>query len=291
MTETLSPRHPGQPLPTEVPPVVHSPSGEQRSKAQGSLILPAETDPDHPDERSAVREMFGRHFRGGLIIVTYCIKTRCIRQFYQRDFIYLSGLMHTLDKYRHLRGVDQALLDDTAAQLAGCLETTLESFRGRRQQAQALVAEQAAIDPPIRYPLAVQLDVPIISPSAHSYMEMLAAADDAFAALEKCWLLALIDTRVRKLEEAALRQSIRLVSSVVRRCRDDMTRHVRSIWPPTEGRKGPVHVVTPAQAVAGVPPPGARSSATPNAETVAANTPEASDSSLQPIFQDMQDAA
>ncbi len=291
MTETLSPLHSGQPrLATEVPHVVHNPPTEPRPKTRSSLVLPVGTGPERPDERSAAKEMFGRHFRGGLIIVTYCIKTRCVRQFYQRDFVYLSGLMHTLDKYRQLSGVDQALLDDTAAQLAGCLETTLESFRGRRQQALALVAEQAAIDPPIRYPLAVRLEVPIISPSARSYMEMLAAADDAFAALEKCWLLALIDTRVRKLEEAALRQSIRLVSSVVRRCRDDMTRHVRSVWPPTGHRNAAVHVVTPARAGAGVPPPGARSGLVPDTEKTT-HTPEASDLAILPVFHDMQDAA
>ena len=62
---------------------------------------------------------------------------------------------------------------------------------------------------PIRYADPVTVSAPIVHPAARTYLRVLSTADDAFASLERAWLLGLVDTRARRIEEARFRKALR----------------------------------------------------------------------------------
>ncbi|MEY4564375.1 MAG: hypothetical protein RLZZ618_3652 [Pseudomonadota bacterium] len=203
---------------------------------------PTFSDPANPEQQRSARELFGSHFRTGVIVVPYTLKTRRVRQFYKRDFVFLSVMLAALDTYRHVRGIDLGLLDRAHAEVGEALLAGLDVVQLAQQRMHDLIVHAGLPQLDIRYPHAVTLEVPVVSPTARQYMDLLLGADNAFAAAEKAWLLGAIDVRMRKAEESSFRQSIRLVVAVVRSCRQRMVEHIHAL-PPRAPRVLPLHVV------------------------------------------------
>jgi len=95
-----------------------------------------------------------------------------------------------------------------------------------------VLAAQGLADVPIRYAAPVTVSAPIVHPAARTYLRVLSTADDAFASLERAWLLGLVDTRARRIEEARFRKALRGIGTRVREQYSAMARALREARAP-----------------------------------------------------------
>ena len=73
---------------------------------------PTYFDPHKPEAQVGVTQLFGAGFRDGVVEIDYMLCTRTPRQMYRRDFVYISRLLYSLERYRTIRSADVARLDE-----------------------------------------------------------------------------------------------------------------------------------------------------------------------------------
>src|SRR5262249_25036952 len=161
-------------------------------------------------------------FKGGVITMKFVLQTQRMKQFYRRDFVYLSQMLYAIEMYRGIRGVAMAKLEHVEQAIAKKLDAVRKLFVQASKEAAALINANGHGDTQIAYPTPVQYRTPIISPFAREYMEILKLADDAFARLHTCHLLGLVDTKRKFGTEANYRKAVRAISEVVRLSRIEL---------------------------------------------------------------------
>lgn len=159
----------------------------------------------------------------------YEMQTPRIKQFYRRDFVYLSQLLYALNTYREIRGVEPAKIDAAEMNVGKKLDAVMALMKRTVNEAETAIRMNNHEGTPIDFAYPVCYKAPIISPYAREYLEVLVAADDAFKMVNKAWLLGLIDPKQRSQKEFTLRKAIRAIAEVVRLQRIEMAKHVRSI--------------------------------------------------------------
>lgn len=177
------------------------------------------------------RSSFAKGFRGGRLLLPCEIHTARARQFYRRHFEQLSQWLSGLDRARHFRDVDPRLVDGAEAAIAIRLSEAHARCTEVSVQATAQLQSGGLADIPIHYTASVAIAVPIIHPQARVCLEAVLAADGAFAAVERLWLLGHIDTRQRRAKETVLRQALRSIAAEVRQQYSAMARAVRGERP------------------------------------------------------------
>jgi len=207
------------PFPTSFPPALQpdalmpSPSPE----------APARPRPGPPPSRASAKA-----FRGGVVTVACELRTPRVVQFYRRDFTPISHWLDGLDRARDLRPIDPRAVHQAERLVSAHLAAVQEAFDGAVQRTDSLLAAQGLADVPIRYATPVTVSAPIVHPAARTYLRVLSAADDAFASLERAWLLGLVDTRARRIEEARFRKALRGTATLVREQYSAMARVLRA---------------------------------------------------------------
>ncbi|ARN20551.1 hypothetical protein [Piscinibacter gummiphilus] len=198
------------PLPPEA--LVPSPSAE----------APARPRPAPPSARAPAKA-----FRRGVVTVACELRTPRVVQFYRRDFTPISHWLDALDRARDFRHVDPRAAHEAERVVSAHLAAAQDVFEGAVQRSDGLIAAQGLADVPIRYADPVTVAAPIVHPAARTYLRVLSTADDAFASLERAWLLGLVDTRARRIEEARFRKVLRGISTRVREQYSAMARVLR----------------------------------------------------------------
>jgi len=203
------------PLPPEV--LVPSPSAE----------APTRPRPASPPARAPAKA-----FRRGVVTVACELRTPRVVQFYRRDFTPISHWLDGLDRARDYRHVDPRAVHEAERVVSAHLAAVQDVFDGAVQRTDALLAAQGLADVPIRYAAPVTVSAPIVHPAARTYLRVLSTADDAFASLERAWLLGLVDTRARRIEEARFRKALRGIGTRVREQYSAMARALREARAP-----------------------------------------------------------
>jgi hypothetical protein len=167
------------------------------------------------------------------VVTVACeLRTPRVVQFYRRDFTPISHWLDGLDRARDFRHVDPRAVHEAERVVLAHLAAVQEVFDGAAQRSDGLLAAQGLADVPIRYADPVTVSAPIVHPAARTYLRVLSAADDAFASLERAWLLGLVDTRARRIEEARFRKALRGISTRVREQYSAMARALREARAP-----------------------------------------------------------
>ena len=190
---------------------------------------PTYFDPHKPESQVSVTELFGAGFRDGVVEIDYMLCTRTPRQMYRRDFVYISRLLYSLERYRTIRSADAARFDEFEQKVVRKLDGVRQLIGRTLREANALIAANVQPAHHITYPRAMRYRAPIISPYAREYMEVLSDADRAYAQIEVAFLLGLIDRHKRREIETLMRKSIRAISAVVRQVRVDAVRYLDSL--------------------------------------------------------------
>lgn len=190
---------------------------------------PAYFNPHQPDAQVGVTQLFGSGFRDGVVEIDYMLCTRTPRQMYRRDFVYISRLLYSLERYRTIRSADMARLDECEQKVVRKLDGVRQLVARTLREANALIAANVQPAHHITYPRAMRYRAPIISPYAREYMEVLTDADRAYAQIEVAFLLGLIDRHKRREIEVLMRKAIRAISAVVRQVRVEAVRYVDSL--------------------------------------------------------------
>jgi len=200
---------------------------------------------------------FAKGFRGGRLLLPCEIHTARARQFYRRHFEQLSQWLSGLDRVRHFRDVDPRLVDEAEAAIAIRLREAHARCTEVSVQAAAQLQSGGLADIPIHYTASAAIAVPIIHPQARVCLEAVLAADGAFAAIERLWLLGHIDTRQRRARETVLRQALRCIAAEVRQQYSAMARAVRGERPQASVAE----------------PPASRTTASANQSLIGTSTP------------------
>lgn len=195
---------------------------------------PTYFDPHKPEAQVGVTQLFGAGFRDGVVEIDYMLCTRTPRQMYRRDFVYISRLLYSLERYRTIRSADVARLDECEQKVVRKLDSVRQLVARTLREANALIAANVQPAHHITYPRAMRYRAPIISPYAREYMEVLTDADRAYAQIEVAFLLGLIDRHKRREIEVFMRKAIRAISAVVRQVRVEAVRYVDSLRSKTD---------------------------------------------------------
>lgn len=211
-----------------------SPVPNLQPHPQPIQLFCTEGEPDAPAS-------FAKGFQGGMVLLPCEIHTLRVRQFYRRNFEQLSHWLSGLDRVRNFRDVDPRQVDAADAAIAACLKDAHARCAHASQQANTLLEAGGLADIAIHYAAPATVAVPIIHPHARTCLEVLLAADGAFATIERLWLLGQIDTRERRSREAVLRQALRSVAGEVRQQYGAMARVVRGDRPRAPAPVRPLH--------------------------------------------------
>lgn len=168
-----------------------------------------------------------RAFRRGMVTIACELRTQRVVQFYRRDFTPISHWLDALDRARDFRHVDTRTASEAEHLISAHLAAVQHLFHDSTLRIEALLAAQGLANVPIRYADPVTVAAPIVHPLAHVYLRVLSVADDAFSALERAWLLGLVDTRARRGEEARFRKALRGIATLVREQYSQMARLLR----------------------------------------------------------------
>lgn len=191
------------------------------------LPSPSAAAPARPRPASPPARVPARTFRRGVVTVACELRTPRVVQFYRRDFTPISHWLDGLDRARDFRHIDPRAVHEAERIVSAHLAAVQDVFEGAVLRSDGLLAAQGLADVPIRYADPVTVSAPIVHPAARAYLRVLSTADDAFASLERAWLLGLVDTRARRLEEARFRKALRGVSTRVREQYSAMARVLR----------------------------------------------------------------
>lgn len=181
--------------------------------------------PANQTERLAADDIFGPYFDDGIIELQYQLRTPRPKQFFKRDFVYLSQLLYSIARYRAMRiagpdgvyrEVDPGALDAVEANLNRKIDGIREFLIKKAREASALLAANGHSEMAIKYSQPVTLSAPIIAPMAREFMEILVVADEAFAKVQACYLLSLITPAAKVKAETECRRVIRALSPTVR---------------------------------------------------------------------------
>lgn len=168
-----------------------------------------------------------RPLRGGSVTVTCELRTPRVQRTYRRDFTPLGHWLQGLERARHIDGIPPGAVDQAQATIVLQLAALRAEFELSVQQSDILLSAQGLGHLPIRYASALTVAAPIVHPIARVYLDTLSAADDAFAAAERAWLMGVLDTRDRRLQEARLRKSLHRATAAVRQQYSEMARRLR----------------------------------------------------------------
>lgn len=186
-------------------------------------------DPSSPDVQVSVYDLFGPGFRDGVLEMDYMLRTKVPKSMYRRDFVYLSRLLHAMDRYRGIRSADPVRLDEQETKVAHKLDNVSKLIKKRAKEGQALLEVHKTEAATITYPRAARYRAPIISPYAREFMEILTAADSVFADLEMLFLLGAIDRKQRGVIEFEVRRACRAISAVVRQVRVETLKYIEGL--------------------------------------------------------------
>jgi len=170
----------------------------------------------HDPEPAAPDTAVARAHRGGVVTLAWELRTGPVRRSYRRDFPALSRWLGGLDRTRRFRHVPPSRHHDAAAAIRSQFDTALALFDETSRAFDTRVATAGFADVPFHDPAALTVAVPVVAPLAHRYLQLLSAADDAFASIERAWLLGLVDHRVRRQQEALLNKALHAVTAQVR---------------------------------------------------------------------------
>lgn len=190
---------------------------------------PKFANPAAPGEQLTARELFGANFNGAVVEIDYELQSRTTKSFFRRDFAYVSRLLNALENYRTIKVVDQAKLDAAEAVVTKKLDAVTELVGKKAKDAAALLEANRQAGHNIVYPRAMHFRAPIISPYAREYMEVLKHADSAYANLDLCFLMGLVDRKVKTETEALIRKAIRSISQTVQQQRAETAKYVTSL--------------------------------------------------------------
>jgi hypothetical protein len=181
--------------------------------------------PANQTERLTAEDIFGPYFDDGIIELQYELRTPRSKQFFKRDFVYLSQLLYSLARYRAMRipgpdgqyrDVNPGALDAVEANLNRKIDGIREFLTKKAREAAALLEANGHSDMAIKYSQPVVLSAPIIAPMAREFMEILQVADDTFAKVQACYLLGLLNPATKVKVEFECRRVIRALSPTVR---------------------------------------------------------------------------
>lgn len=170
----------------------------------------------HDPEPPAPDTPVARAHRGGVVTLAWELRTGPVRRSYRRDFPALSRWLGGLDRTRRFRHVPASRVHDAAAAIRSQFDTALALFDETSRAFDARVAAAGFAEVPFHDPAALTVAAPVVAPLAHRYLQLLSAADDAFASIERAWLLGLVDHRVRRQQEALLNKALHAVTAQVR---------------------------------------------------------------------------
>lgn len=190
---------------------------------------PKFTNPAAPGEQLTARELFGPNFNGAVVEIDYELQSRTTKSFFRRDFAYVSKLLNALENYRTIKVIDHGKLDAAEAIVTKKLDNVMELVGKKAKESVALLEANRQAGHNIVYPRAMHFRAPIISPYAREYMEVLKHADTAYANLDLCFLMGLVDRKIKTETEALIRKAIRSISQTVQQQRAEMAKYVTSL--------------------------------------------------------------
>ena len=195
----------------------------------GTQQRPNVFDPSRPAEKIDVVDLFGKAFQGSFIELDIELSARTPRQLFQRDFLYISRLFNSLERYRDIKGVDQAMLDTEEEKVAKKLDAVKQLVAKNVRELGALLTANQHHNAKVTNAKTVLYRAPIISPYAREYVEVLQDANEAFVQAEVAFLFGVIDRKQKQSIDKTVRQAIRAISSVVRQARAAALAHLKSV--------------------------------------------------------------
>jgi len=206
---------------------------------------------------------FAKGFQGGRVMLSCEIHTARVRQFYRRHFEQLSQWLSGLDRARGFRDVDPRQVDEAEHTIATRLHEAHARCTEVSHQAAGQLETCGLADIPIHYTTSVAVTVPIIHPQARTCLEVLLVADNAFASIERLWLLGRIDTRQRRTREADVRLALKSIAAEVRQQYSIMARILRGDRLRPAAVTGSANGSAPSGMSSPNPPPAPMSTPTP----------------------------
>ena len=157
----------------------------------------AGTTPQDVPPQQALRDtelwQLARRAHGAVLRLDFTLRTALVRQVFRRDFVFVSRQLHALESSRRVQGLDRACLNDALAALQRRADDVHALLQTMASDLQAAVDARAPAGARIAFARPARFQTAIVSPSAHRYLMLLMAADDALARLEMAWLLGLVE--------------------------------------------------------------------------------------------------
>jgi hypothetical protein len=155
--------------------------------------VPSEDAPPQQALRDAELWQLARRSQGAVLRLDFELRTALMRQVFRRDFVFVSRQLHALEASRRVQGLDRACLNDALAALHHRADDVRALLQAMAGDLQAAIDARAPASARIAFARPARFQTAIVSPSAHRYLTLLMAADDALARLEMAWLLGLVE--------------------------------------------------------------------------------------------------
>lgn len=198
---------------------------------------PTYFDPQAPDHQVTVTDLFGPHFRDGVVELDYLLRTQNMKQLYKRDFVYISRMLYSVERYRKVSIVDQTKIDASEAIVTRKIDSVRKLLNSQLKQATALIEANAQVAHRISYPRAERYRAPLISPYAREFMELLVTCDEAASKLEAAYLLGLIEREKRSAVLMQMRKAIRTIAPTARQIRVELAKYMRRLLTEAKGEE------------------------------------------------------
>ena len=191
--------------------------------------------------------------RGGVVTLPWSLRTGAVRRCYRRDYPAVNRWLAGLERTRHFRTVSAERCDAATRAITDQVTLARGLFDEAVRRHDGEVAAAGFADVPFHDPGALTVAAPVETPLAHVYLQMLTAADDAFASVERAWLLGLVDHRSRRQAANLLHKALNAVTAQVREEYGAMARWLTSA-PGAVAAAAPVAGASPVAPVAPTAP-------------------------------------
>lgn len=191
--------------------------------AQKPLQLPSQRSnaPSFGTETKQIslQAIFGRKFEGAVIMRDFSLHTEAMRKLVERDYLFLSKMLHTITRTRDYWRIEHGPLNKIEDDLQDKIKSIRDLISVRRIELQKRFHKKPDATIDVTHARSTAFEAPIASPHANAYVDLLIDADEFIGQLTAAWLQGLFKSQEFNGAVREIKRAMHAVKADVTRAR------------------------------------------------------------------------
>lgn len=171
---------------------------------------------DNPQHLIDITAVLGTDYRGAFYMKNIQLGSKAMQAFVRRDFFYLSNMLRRTSDYRSIRGADGRKFDAFDKVLDDAFEAAKRLVSIHHEQLSVALTQNTVNPGELQFARPFTFRVPVVHPCARRYLDLLAAADEAYGLVDQAWIAEVVDYKEKDKRLKSIRKAFREIALQIR---------------------------------------------------------------------------